>query len=135
MAELMIYDPARCCSTGVCGPEVDETLVRFAADVEWLRSRGAAIRRFNLAQEAGAFAGQPLVRSALHTEGTACLPLVVRGEEILSRGCYPSRAELASWSETPAEGEGADDTEGVTPASAPRRAPGLVGLGGSSNCG
>jgi hypothetical protein len=34
MATLTVYDPALCCSTGVCGVEVDETLLRFAADVE-----------------------------------------------------------------------------------------------------
>jgi len=39
MQSLKIYDPVLCCSTGVCGPEVDERLVHFAADLEWLRAR------------------------------------------------------------------------------------------------
>lgn len=34
-ASIEIFEPALCCSTGVCGPEVDESLVRFAADVDW----------------------------------------------------------------------------------------------------
>jgi hypothetical protein len=29
---LDVFDPAMCCSTGVCGPEVDPQLVQFAAD-------------------------------------------------------------------------------------------------------
>ena len=33
---LSVYDPAMCCSTGVCGPEVDSKLLRFSADLEWL---------------------------------------------------------------------------------------------------
>lgn len=57
MNELLVFDPALCCSTGVCGPEVDPALVSFAADLEWLRTRGVQVRRFNLAQEPGAFAG------------------------------------------------------------------------------
>jgi hypothetical protein len=40
-----------CCSTGDCGPTVDPTLTRFAADVERLRARGVAFDRFNLAQQ------------------------------------------------------------------------------------
>ncbi|EIE43872.1 arsenical resistance operon trans-acting repressor ArsD, partial [Pseudomonas aeruginosa PADK2_CF510] len=31
---IQIYDPALCCSTGVCGVEVDQSLVTFASDVE-----------------------------------------------------------------------------------------------------
>jgi hypothetical protein len=45
MSEIQVFDPALCCSTGVCGAEVDDTLVRFAADVEWLKRRGVAPSR------------------------------------------------------------------------------------------
>jgi hypothetical protein len=65
MSEIRVFDPALCCSTGVCGPEVDETLVRFAADVEWLKRRGVAVRRHNLVQVAGAFVATRVVREAL----------------------------------------------------------------------
>ena len=33
MAKIEVYDPAMCCSTGVCGPEPDEQLARFSADL------------------------------------------------------------------------------------------------------
>jgi hypothetical protein len=36
--DLLVFDPALCCSSGVCGPELDTDLVRFAADLEWLGS-------------------------------------------------------------------------------------------------
>lgn len=94
MAELTVYDPALCCSTGVCGPEVDETLVRFAADVEWLKARGVSVHRHNLGQEAGAFVANRVVREALASEGTTCLPLLLVDGEIVSRGAYPDRAKL-----------------------------------------
>jgi hypothetical protein len=38
MTELLVFDPALCRSTGVCGPEVDDGLARFVADLEWLRA-------------------------------------------------------------------------------------------------
>jgi arsenite-transporting ATPase len=34
MTKIEIYDPALCCSTGICGVDVDQEKVTFAADVE-----------------------------------------------------------------------------------------------------
>jgi hypothetical protein len=39
MKRLDVSDPAMCCSTGVCGPQVDPALVGFAADVKWLQGQ------------------------------------------------------------------------------------------------
>jgi len=86
MTELLVFDPALCCSTGVCGPEVEPALVRFAADLEWLRTRGVEVRRFNLSQEPGAFAANGLVREALQREGTDCLPLLLVNGRAAARG-------------------------------------------------
>ena len=47
---LQVFDPAMCCSTGVCGPEVDTKLVQFAADLDWLKSQGVIVQRHNLSQ-------------------------------------------------------------------------------------
>jgi hypothetical protein len=56
MTAVRVFDPAMCCSTGVCGPSVDPQLARFSADLEWLKSQGVSVERFNLAQEPAAFA-------------------------------------------------------------------------------
>ncbi|HEX9046982.1 MAG TPA: arsenic metallochaperone ArsD family protein, partial [Verrucomicrobiae bacterium] len=37
---LQVFDPAMCCSTGVCGPDVDPKLAAFAADLDWVKSEG-----------------------------------------------------------------------------------------------
>ena len=39
MKTLTVFDPAMCCSTGVCGSDVDQVLVGFSADVQWLKGR------------------------------------------------------------------------------------------------
>ncbi|EHX8981050.1 arsenic metallochaperone ArsD family protein, partial [Klebsiella pneumoniae] len=49
MKMLTVFDPAMCCSTGVCGSDVDQVLVNFSADVQWLKGRGVQIERYNLA--------------------------------------------------------------------------------------
>lgn len=94
MTPIQVFDPPMCCSTGVCGPAVDPELVRFAADVDWLKASGVAVERFNLAQQPGAFAQNDAVRAALE-EDNDCLPLVVVGGQIVSRAIYPDRGTLA----------------------------------------
>lgn len=92
---LRVFDPAMCCSTGVCGPSVDPELARFAADVAWLQKQGVTVERFNLSQQPAAFAETPAVREALG-RGTEVLPLVLVGDRIAVEGSYPSRETLAA---------------------------------------
>lgn len=96
MAKIEIYDPPLCCSTGVCGPKVDENLVRFAADADWLEKSGVLVERFNLAQQPAAFMGNEKVRERLMIEGNGCLPLLVVDGDIVVSGRYPNRTELAA---------------------------------------
>lgn len=98
---ITVYDPAMCCATGVCGPEVDPKLARFSADLDWLASQGVTVRRFNLAQEPGAFAEDASVKAALETKGEAALPLIKADDAVVSSGAYPSRDELAAWAGLP----------------------------------
>ena len=93
--KIEVYDPALCCSSGVCGPDPDAALIEFAADFDWLRSEGVSAVRFNLGQEPGAFAASPLVRKRLGAQGVGCLPLVVVDGEVFTEGRYPTRAELS----------------------------------------
>lgn len=96
-ASVQIFDPAMCCSTGVCGPVVDPKLSRFAADLNWLAAQGASVERFNLAQQPEAFAANEQVKRALQAEGTECLPLILVNGVIVSKGAYPERDQLARW--------------------------------------
>lgn len=96
-ARLEIYDPAMCCSTGVCGPDVDPVLVRFAADLKWLQEQGAEVQRFNLSQSPAAFVENEQVKQALTERGEAALPMILAGSHVVSNGRYPERQELATW--------------------------------------
>ncbi|MGZ5052071.1 MAG: arsenite efflux transporter metallochaperone ArsD [Methylobacter sp.] len=97
MPDIQIFDPALCCSTGVCGVDVDQQLVSFAADVDWAKQQGAHIERFNLAQQPLAFAENPVVKSFLERSGAEALPLILVGGDVALAGRYPTRAELARW--------------------------------------
>ena len=95
MKKIEVYDPPLCCPTGVCGPSVDPKLTRFAADLDWLKKKGGVVERFNLAQQPGAFAGNPVVRAELVEKGNGCLPLVLVDGKVAASGEYPARKELA----------------------------------------
>ena len=47
MKNLQVFDPALCCSSGVCGTEVDQKLVTFSADVDWAKQHGAVIEEYH----------------------------------------------------------------------------------------
>lgn len=125
--KVQVFDPPMCCSTGVCGPNVDPVLPRFAADLEWLKGRGVDAERFNLAQQPAAFAGNEVVRSEIAERGMESLPLVLVDGQVVSRGGYPAREQLAEWSGLDSSSPGAIYTEAVAE---------LVAIGAAiaSNC-
>ena len=97
MSTIQIFDPALCCSSGVCGTDVDQSLVNFSADADWARHNGAHIERFNLAQQPLAFAENALVKGFLQRSGQEALPLTLVAGEVALAGRYPSRSDLARW--------------------------------------
>ena len=96
MPVLQVFDPPLCCSSGVCGPSVDPELARFSGDLEWLKTQGVEVRRFNLAQDPAAFVAQKSVQEALASRGNDCLPLLLVDERVAVEGSYPSRETLAA---------------------------------------
>lgn len=97
MKKIEVFDPALCCSSGVCGTEVDQALVTFSADVDWLKQQGGAISRYNLSQQPMVFVENKVVYAFLERSGEKGLPLVLVDGEIALAGRYPSRDELRSW--------------------------------------
>jgi hypothetical protein len=107
---LQVFDPAMCCSTGVCGPDVDPKLVQFAADLDWLKTQDVIVQRHNLSQNPAAFVENEAVKTALTEKGEAALPLLLVNGKVTATGRYPERGELAAWfklkaTETPAPGK------------------------------
>lgn len=93
MKKLEVYDPAMCCSTGVCGPDVDPALVTFAADLKWVAAQGVSVQRYNLGQEPQAFAANPAVVKEMEA-GMDRLPIIAVDGRIVSTGVHLSREQL-----------------------------------------
>ena len=97
MKTIQIYDRPMCCSTGVCGPSIDPALPHFAADLDWLKSEGHSVDRYNLAQQPMAFTQNRVIHELLATHGTDCLPVVLIDGQVVSRGQYPTREQFEAW--------------------------------------
>lgn len=95
MPTIRIYEPALCCDTGVCGADVDQSLVTVTADVRSLQELGADITRHNLASDPTAFTDDETVRAFMHTVGSKGLPLTVVDGVTVATGSYPTKATLA----------------------------------------
>jgi AhpD family alkylhydroperoxidase len=123
---LEVFDPAMCCSTGVCGPDVDPKLVQFAADLKWLEEQGVEVRRFNLGQNPAVFVENELVKTTLNNKGEGALPLTLVKGQIMAMGHYPERNQMVEWL-----GISRDETVLFTPAVAE-----LVAIGAAiaANC-
>lgn len=92
--KVEIYDPAMCCSSGLCGPAIDPVLVKVNDAVLALKKQGAEIERFNLAQQPKAFMENPEVKLLLSRNGKGILPITIVNGKILKTGEYPSYEEL-----------------------------------------
>lgn len=97
MKTIRIYDPAMCCSTGVCGTDIDPDLINFAAMLSQLASHGIQVERYNLGQQPMAFAQNPVVKSFLEEEGSEVLPLIFWDDELHLKGRYPTKDERPNW--------------------------------------
>ncbi len=102
--KVEVFEPALCCATGVCGEDVAQELVTFSADMDFVRSRGGDVSRYNLASEPLAFAQNDAVKAFLDVAGSDGLPLVLVDGITAMTGRYPDRARLAAWAGVEASG-------------------------------
>jgi AhpD family alkylhydroperoxidase len=96
MKTLKIYDPAMCCSSGVCGPKVDPVLAKFSGALQFLAlQKSVKIERYNLAQQPQAFVENQQVKNLLSVDGgEKKLPFIFIDDKLAFHANYPSRSEL-----------------------------------------
>lgn len=89
-----IYDPAMCCPTGPCGPNLDPVLVKINDALLALKKQGVEVERFNIAQEPKAFMANKTVSELVHKKGRNILPITLVNGEVFLTGEYPSYEKL-----------------------------------------
>jgi hypothetical protein len=103
MKSLEIFDPALCCSTGVCGPSIDTNLLRVSTVVNVLKKKGMSVTRHNLSQEPQDFVNNKVISNYLVKNGAKSLPITLLDGEIVKTSSYPTNEEFAEWLGIPVE--------------------------------
>lgn len=103
MKKVEIFDPAMCCSTGVCGPSVDLELTRISSAIFSLEKKGFNIKRYQLTTDPDKFAENDEVNRVLHEKGPEALPVILLDEQVVRAGSYPTNEELAEWFDVKSE--------------------------------
>ena len=98
MSKIEIFDPAMCCSTGVCGPSIDPELLRVATTINKLTAKGVDIVRHGLSNEPEAFITNKKINDYLVKEETKVLPITIVDGEVVKTHTYPTAEEFAKWS-------------------------------------
>jgi hypothetical protein len=97
MKNIQIFDPAMCCSTGVCGPSIDPELLRMSFVTKNLTKMDYPIARYNLTTDTDQFVNNEQVQALLADKGPDVLPIVLVNGEVVLTGQYPSNEELEEW--------------------------------------
>lgn len=97
MSKIEIFDPAMCCSTGLCGVSVDQELLRVATTINALTKKGVSIIRYGLSSEPQAFVDNKKVNEFLKKEEVNVLPITLVDGEIVKTKAYPTDDEFAKW--------------------------------------
>ena len=94
MKKMAIYEPAMCCSTGVCGVGVDNDLLRISTVLSTLEKNDVKVERYNLSSSPQAFITNSLVKDVIRAKGLDVFPITVVDNEIVISGRYPSNEEF-----------------------------------------
>jgi hypothetical protein len=94
--KIEIYDPAMCCSSGVCGPSVDPELLRIQEALRQIQKQAPEVKidRYGLSADPQAFVANTAVAELLKNEGPECLPLVFVDGGLVCKGGYPGNEQL-----------------------------------------
>jgi hypothetical protein len=103
MKKMIVFDPAMCCSTGVCGPSIDKELLRVSTVINNLKSKGIIVERHNLTNNPQIFVDNKVINRMLMEEGVDLLPVTMIDGEVVKTKAYPSNEEFCNLLEVPAD--------------------------------
>lgn len=101
MKKMIIFDPAMCCSTGVCGPSIDPDLLRVSTVLSNLEKNGVKVERYNLTNSPQAFVDNKTINELLNQDGVDVLPVTIVDDLVVKTNNYPTNDELIKLLDVP----------------------------------
>ncbi|KJS88209.1 MAG: arsenic resistance operon repressor [Peptococcaceae bacterium BICA1-8] len=94
--KLEFFEPAMCCSTGLCGPSVDEKLVKLNEDIQQLKNKypELIIERYMITQQPLRFKENTKVYQLVKDNNKNILPITTINGEVIQTHRYPTLEEL-----------------------------------------
>jgi hypothetical protein len=95
--EVIVYEGAMCCSTGICGPEPDRTLIEFNETLKRLTGEYGdklKIMRASLTFDSFIFMAHPEIAKLVKEGGPGVLPITTLNGEIIAGQRYLTYAEM-----------------------------------------
>jgi hypothetical protein len=89
-----IFDPPMCCSTGLCGPVQDQSLIDLDQMLRDVKRRGIRVERHQMTSNPGVFMKNAEVMRLVRERKLSVLPITVVNGRVLKTGAYPLREEL-----------------------------------------
>jgi hypothetical protein len=97
MKEMIIFEPAMCCPTGVCGPGVDKDLLRISTVINNLTKNGVPVERHNLTNNPLIFVQNQEINQMLEKEGIEVLPITKVDGVVVKTKSYPTNEEFCNF--------------------------------------
>ncbi|MGA9047838.1 MAG: arsenite efflux transporter metallochaperone ArsD [Dehalococcoidia bacterium] len=97
---FIIYESAMCCSSGVCGPNPDKSLIDLQDALDKLKDTGAKVERYSITGNPKKFRENPEVVKLIQEHQIRALPITTFNGRIIKIGAYPSIAELEDMLQT-----------------------------------
>jgi hypothetical protein len=92
--KIIIYESAMCCSSGVCGPSPDQTLIGLQDILDDIAKSGVVADRYSITQRFNKFMENPQVIKLIQEQQLKALPITTFGGNVVKVGSYLTREEL-----------------------------------------
>lgn len=92
--KIIIYDPPMCCSSGVCGPNPDKTLIDLQNTLAKISETGVEVERYLITQSPEKFKENPAVIKLIQEQQLKALPITSCNGKIIKTGSYPTLEEF-----------------------------------------
>ena len=92
--DVEFFDPPMCCSTGLCGPTLDQTLLDVSEMIMELQKEGFGVERYQMTTHPQAFLNQPDVMRLVREKQMEALPIIVVRGHVVAEGHYPKLDEI-----------------------------------------
>ncbi len=99
---VQIFDPPMCCSTGLCGPTLDQTLLDVSDMILSLQTRGVSVERYQMTSHPSMFIQTPAVMALVRERAMEALPITLVHGQTIKVGAYPTLAEVQAALDEPA---------------------------------